>query len=76
MGTDEWDDGNTVVVKERVAGKTVRLGDRHVLHHAVVRLGVHGVLKLGRHGVQRAVAKLLVEAGWGQRAAGQCDAAR
>ena len=75
MRADEWDDRDTVVIKERVAGKTVGFGDSHVLHHTVLRLGVNCVLKLGRLGVQRSVPELLVKARWGECAAGQCDAA-
>ena len=70
MRADEWN-----VIKECIAGKTVGFGDSHVLHHTVLRLGVNCVLKLGWLGVQRTVPELLVEARWGECAAGQCDAA-
>ena len=75
MRADEWNDRDTVVIKECIAGKTVGFGDSHVLHHTVLRLGVNCVLKLGWLGVQRTVPELLVEARWGECAAGQCDAA-
>ena len=75
MRADEWNDRDTVVIKECIAGKTVGFGDSHVLHHTVLRLGVNCVLKLGWLGVQRTVPELLVKARWGECAAGQCDAA-
>lgn len=75
MRADEWNDRDTVVIKECIAGKTVGFRDSHVLHHTVLRLGVNCVLKLRRLGVQRSVPELLVEARWGECAAGQCDAA-
>ena len=74
MRADEWNDRDTVVIKECIAGKTVGFGDSHVLHHMVLRFGVNCMLKLGWLGVQHTVPELLVEACWGECAAGQCDA--
>ena len=76
MRADEWNDRDTIVIKECVAGKMVGFRDSHVLHHMVLRLGVNCMLKLGWLGVQCTVPELLVEARWGECAAGQCDAAR